>query len=167
MPAETIQKLSDSYVDSEDYSNVSLELEVKVININTEAGNKLLEKCQILREYSQFVEQVRRYRDEGYEDFMKRAITYCIENHILEEYLSRKGSDVMNFLCAEYDYEMDMQVHEEEAYEDGFAAGKEAGVQEGLQTGLQTGFRNSIISFIKNRRSKGYSTDEIANELEL
>lgn len=52
---------------------------------------------------------------------------------------------------------MDMQVHEEEAYEDGFAAGKEAGVQ--------TGFRNSMISFIKNRRSKGYSIDEIAYEL--
>lgn len=119
MPAETIQKLSDSYVDSEDYSNVSLELEVKVININTEAGNKLLEKCQILREYSQFVEQVRRYRDK--------------------------------------------------AYEDGFAAGKEAGVQEGFvsgrKTGMHTGFKNSIISFIKNRQSKGYSTDEIADEL--
>ena len=34
-----------------------------------------------------------------------------------------EGSEVMNFLCAEYDYEMNMQVKKEEAYEEGFGNG--------------------------------------------
>lgn len=60
---EYTQKLSDAYIDSPDKSNVSLELTVKVININTYAGSKLLEKCKVLNEYSQFVEAVRNFRN--------------------------------------------------------------------------------------------------------
>ena len=143
---EYTQKLSDAYIDSPDKSNVSLELTVKVININTYAGSKLLEKCKVLNEYSQFVEAVRNFRKEGDTDYMKKAIQYCIDNHILEEYLSRKGSEVMNFLCAEYDYEMDMQVKREEAYEDGIKIG--------------------INSLIEDNLSEKHSNDEIITKLQ-
>lgn len=143
---EYTQKLSDAYIDSPDKSNVSLELTVKVININTYAGSKLLEKCKVLNEYSQFVEAVRNFRKEGDTDYMKKAIQYCIDNHILEEYLSRKGSEVMNFLCAEYDYEMDMRVKREEAYEDGIKIG--------------------INSLIEDNLSEKHSNDEIITKLQ-
>lgn len=123
---EYTQKLSDAYIDSPDKSNVSLELTVKVININTYA--------------------VRNFRKEGDTDYMKKAIQYCVDNHILEEYLSRKGSEVMNFLCAEYDYEMDMQVKREEAYEDGIKIG--------------------INSLIEDNLSEKHSNDEIITKLQ-
>lgn len=130
---EFTQKLSDAYLDNDDSANVSLELTVKVININTKAGNELLKKCKVLEEYSKFVEKVWEYRNKGVEDYMKEAIRYCIKHHILEEYLLRKGSEVVNFLCAEYDYEMDLQVHEEEAYKDGIKRGREEGIQQGIR----------------------------------
>ena len=138
---EFTQKLSDAYLDSEDDANVSLELTVRVININTKAGSELLKKCKALNEYSRFVEKVREYRNEGVAEYMKEAITYCIRNHILEEYLLRKGSEVVNFLCAEYDYEMDLQVHEEEAYEDGLAAGLEQGIKQGIKAVIIEGMK--------------------------
>lgn len=146
---EFIQKLSDSYIDSDDNSNVSLELKVKVININIKAEHEILERCQVLKEYSQFVEAVRKYRKDGYEDYMKKAITYCIEHHILEEYLLRKGSDVLNFLCAEYDYEMDLQVKGEESYEKGY----------------KNGLRNGIDAIIVDNISQGISKEEITEKL--
>lgn len=130
---EFIQKLSDAYLDNGEDDNVSLELVVKVININTNAGSELLKKCKVLEEYSKFVEKVREYKNAGFDDYMKSAITYCIKNHILEEYLSRKGSEVVNFLCAEYDYEMDIQVHEEEAYEKGMNEGIQKGIHQGIR----------------------------------
>ena len=146
---EYVQKLSDAYIDKMDESNVSLELTVKVININTYAGSKLLEKCKVLNEYSQFVETVRSFKKEGYADYMKKAIQYCIDNHILEEYLSRKGSEVMNFLCAEYDYEMDMQVKKEEAYEEGF----------------DNGFLRGVSPLIKHYLAENLSKEDILLKL--
>lgn len=141
---ESVQKLSDAYLDSEEDDNVSLELVVKVININTRAGSELLRKCKVLEEYSKFVEKVREYKNAGVDDYMKSAITYCIKNHILEEYLSRKGSEVVNFLCAEYDYEMDLQVHEEEAYEKGLSVGLEQGMNQGRQQIMITVIKEGI-----------------------
>ena len=141
---ESVQKLSDAYLDSEEDDNVSLELVVKVININTRAGGELLRKCKVLEEYSKFVEKVREYKNAGVDDYMKSAITYCIKNHILEEYLSRKGSEVVNFLCAEYDYEMDIEVQREESYEKGLSAGLEQGMEQGRQQIMITVIKEGI-----------------------
>ena len=115
-----------------------------MININTKAGSELLRKCKVLEEYSKFVEKVREYKNAGVDDYMKSAITYCIKNHILEEYLSRKGSEVVNFLCAEYDYEMGLQVHEEEAYEKGLSAGLEQGRQQVIKQSVKAIVRDSV-----------------------
>ena len=93
-----------------------MELKVKVININTDKGHSILEKCQVLKEYSLFVDTVRKYEKE--EDSIKKAVRECIANGILEDYLKRKGSEVSNMLIAEYDYEEDMRVNREEAREE-------------------------------------------------
>ena len=48
--------------------HIPLELEVKVLNINEYKGNKILQSCKPLAEYSLFVETVRRNieRDKEY-----------------------------------------------------------------------------------------------------
>lgn len=38
---------------------------------------------------------------------------------ILADYLKRKGSEVVNMLTAEYDYETDIEVQRGEAYDEG------------------------------------------------
>ena len=149
-----ILKLSDLYLDTEEEDSVSLEVIVKVININSDSGSEVLEKCPVLREYSEFVEKIREYKALGAADYMKQAITYCIEHHILEEYLKRKGSDVMGFLCAEYDYEMDIAVQKEESFEDGLKKGEEFGkIQQ-------------IIMQVCKKLAKGKNAEQIADELE-
>lgn len=49
------------------------------------------------------------------ENGTKKAIEECIQNGILAEYLKRKGSEVRNMLIAEYDYETDIRIKQEEA----------------------------------------------------
>lgn len=80
-----------------------------------EKKHVILTKCRVLREYSQFVETTRKYREDG--NKLEKAVKECIENGILSEYLTRKSYEVVNMLMAEYDYEMDMEVKCEEAAE--------------------------------------------------
>ena len=54
----------------------------------------------------------------------KHAIEECIEKGILADYLKRKGSEVVNMLTAEYDYETDIEVQRGEAYDEGKLEGK-------------------------------------------
>ncbi len=42
---------------------------------------------------------------------------------ILTDYLDRKSREVINMLCAKYNYKMDIAVKKEEAFEDGMNAG--------------------------------------------
>ena len=49
----------------------------------------------------------------GEEEPYKKAIKECIEKGILADYLMRKGSEVVNMLLDEYDYETDIEVQRE------------------------------------------------------
>ena len=89
---------------------------MKIININSDKGHDILKKCRVLREYSLFVDTVRKYDKE--EDSLKKAINECIASGILADYLKRKGSEVTNMLIAEYDYEEDIRANREEAREE-------------------------------------------------
>jgi len=53
----------------------------------------------------------------------KKAIEKAMEAGILADYLDRKSREVINMLCAKYDYKMDIAVKQEEAFEDGKVEG--------------------------------------------
>ncbi|EOS81635.1 hypothetical protein C817_00364 [Dorea sp. 5-2] len=114
-PLERVLSLSDAFMNPAGENSV--ELKVKVININSDKAHELLGKCGILKEYSQFISTVRKYSDE--ESAIKKAIRECMERGILSDYLKRKGSEVENMLIAEYSYEEDIQVKQEEAMQQG------------------------------------------------
>ncbi len=116
-PLEQELLLSDAFLDST--GKETLELKVKVLNINSNKTHKILDKCPVLKEYSIFVGKVREYQKKGSKTAIKDAINDCIENGILVEYLKRKGSEVRNMLTMEYSYEKDMQVKQEEARQEG------------------------------------------------
>ena len=80
---------------------------------------------------------------------------------ILADYLKKKGSEVVNMLIAEYDYDLDVEVQREEAY----AAGSQEGSQEGRQEGRQEGQQEKLKELIKRKLKKGKSIDVIAEEL--
>ena len=43
-------------------------------------------------------------------DAYKHAVETCIRERILSDYLEKKGSEVINMLIAEYDYDLDIEV---------------------------------------------------------
>ena len=131
-PLEQVLTLSDAFMNP--VGENSVELKVKVININSDKAHEVLDKCGILKEYSQFISTVRKYSEE--ESAIKKAIKECIEKGILADYLKRKGSEVENMLIAEYSYEEDIQVKQEEARQEGILQGIQQGVQQGVQQGL-------------------------------
>ena len=103
---------------------------MKVININSDKAHEILKKCKVLREYGQFIDTVRQYSGEDHA--IKKAIRECIERGILADYLKRKGSEVENMLIAEYSYEEDIRVKQQEAEQLGREAGRKEGRKEGL-----------------------------------
>lgn len=153
---EKILRLSDAYLLQTD--DPMLELTVRVININHKENHEILKKCAVLREYSEFVEIVRKYKETGEQDYFRKAIEECIKRGILKEYLERKGSEVLNMLIAEYDYDLDIEVQREEAYEDG--------IEKGIETGTIRGMKEKLVELIRKKVKKGKSILEIAEELE-
>ena len=120
-PIQAELRLSDAFTVKS--AKPCLELLVKVLNINYNKDNKLLETCKPLEEYTQFVEAVRRHIRLDAENGFKNAIKECIQNDILKDYLERKSREVMNMLIAEYDYDTDIAVQREEEREIAFADG--------------------------------------------
>ena len=119
-PAEKVFRLSDAFILQDDIP--SLELTVVQININSSKKHGVLEKCGILKEYSLFVDQVRKCSCE--KEPLENAVKNCIKNGILREYLQRKSNEVINMLMAEYDYDTDIQVQRKEAEEEGRKEGQ-------------------------------------------
>ena len=145
-------RLSDAYIVKD--GEPSLELKVKVINIRPEEHHEILERCQVLKEYSQFMETVQNYQISGEEEPYKKAIKECIEKGILADYLMRKGSEVVNMLLDEYDYETDIEVQREEARE------------QGREEGRKQGTLQKTCALIRKKLEKGKTISEIADDLE-
>lgn len=140
----------------------SVELKVKVININLNKNHGLLERCEVLKQYSTFMDKIREYQAAGEPDAIKQAIRECIRDGVLADYLTRKGSEVTNMLIAEYSYETDIRVKQEEAREDGIELGKRLGQQIGKQQGQQL----KVVQQICKKIKKGKTIEEIADDLE-
>ena len=132
--------------------------ETKVININPDAGHEILEKCPVLKEYGQFIDMIRKYQETGDEDAYEHAIKECIQKGILADYLTKRGSEVVNMLVAEYDYKMDMEVQREEAFEEGEKLGRLEGQDDGKMM--------KLVHQVVKKIQKGISEEQTAEMLE-
>ena len=132
-PVEKELRLSDAFLIPEDkYSKdkkISLEILVKVININIDKENPILKQCRALQEYSTLIELIRETKRENPKAPLEKALSKAINDGILAEYLKRKSTEVRNMLIAEYSYETDIKVQRREA----FRLGKEEGISEGAE----------------------------------
>lgn len=126
-------KLSDMYERTEE--TPSLELKVSMLNVNEGHNKKLLEECRVLGEYAQYVAKVRKYAMEmKLDEAVEKAITECIREGILEEFLSRNRAEVLKVSIFEYDKEKEEKKLREAEYEHG----REDGIREGTRLTLQT-----------------------------
>ena len=167
-PTESIMKLSDAFIqldgDSElknqlENANYPLEISVKVININVDKENPILKRCEALKEYSEFIEQVRSNIENNVPEPFTSAIKETIKKGFLSDYLNRKSTEVQNMLLAEYDYDTDIAVQRKEAFDDGIAIGE----KRGISIGLSQGAHQKAVETAKNLLSIGLSQDQIAS----
>lgn len=153
-----ILKLSDAFITQAQSSN--LELIVRLININYDKDNPVVNGCKPLKEYSLFVEAVRRHNAVDKEHGFENAIKECIKNDILREYLQRKSREVMNMLLAEYDYDTDIAVQREESFDMGLVEGEARGSRQAkLETARLMKQANCEILFIE--KMTGLSQAEV------
>lgn len=159
-PRELSMKLSDAFLDIPD-ENCSIELKVKLININADSGHELLEKCSYIKEYSLFIGRVREYMaaDLTREDAMKNAIEYCKNHGIMVDFLQEHGMEVQKMKLGITMEELE-KIRKEEAYEDGLKDGHSAGFKEGIKETARN-FKNLGIPIDALIKGTGLSPEEI------
>ena len=146
-PEKEVMKLSAAFEKPTD--RPELELICTVYNINPDKNEEILQKCSILREYTAFVETVRKYDREGNESPVESAIKYCIENHILEKFLRERGAEVLKTMAIDMTFERrEILIREEEKIEgrkEGRIEGHKEGIIEGRKEGRIEGHKEGII----------------------
>ena len=116
-PKEYELRLSDAFYEKD---SSKLELIVKVKNCADPNLLPITGTCDILKEYCRFLEIVEKtYNKRFPKSSFKHAIEIAMDEGILTDYLDRKSREVINMLCAKYDYKMDITVKKQEAFEDG------------------------------------------------
>ena len=121
-------RLSDAYETSN--GEPALELKVLVININEGYNQKLMESCQILKEYAQYVSKVRTYKKTlKLNEAVEKAVEECIQEGILREFFLKHRAEVVAMSIFEYDREWEEEILRKEEFE----AGKELGEQLGKE----------------------------------
>ena len=103
-----------------------MELKVLVININEGYNQKLMESCQILKEYAQYVSKVRTYKKTlSLNEAVEKAVEECIQEGILREFLLKHRAEVVAMSIFEYDREWEEEILRKEEFEAGRELGKE------------------------------------------
>ena len=96
----------------------ALELTAIMFNINPGHNTKLLDTCKTLKDYSEYVARVREYAGSmGLEAAVELAITECIRDDILAEFLRKNRAEAKSVSIYEYDEEKVMRMLREEARE--------------------------------------------------
>lgn len=128
MPEEKILSLSDAFENQK--VKASVELKVRMLNINHGKNRELMEKCHVLEEYALFVETARQYVTEGrgLQEALNLAIDYCIDHDVLSEFLQRYRAEVLGMLLEEFDVDK----YERTLKMEGIEEGRKQGVEEGI-----------------------------------
>lgn len=103
----------------------ALELKAVMFNINKGHNQELMNACHTLRDYSEYVARIRTYSAEmPLTDAVEKAITECIHENILRDFLLKNRAEAKAMSIYEYDEEKTLRMFREEGYEDGERNGK-------------------------------------------
>jgi uncharacterized protein YnzC (UPF0291/DUF896 family) len=173
-PDEKTLKLSEAFAEAQSLGLVSerdrespvLEVTVKVININEGRNEGLLRRSETLGGYSKFIAKAREYEtgmaarvkrqklsEEEKKGAMTEAVRWCIGHNILKDFLELHGSEVVNMLITEWNWDAFITVREREA--------QEIGREEGEKKGREKAFRD-MCEVARKMKVRGLSQEEIA-----
>ena len=157
-PEQKILKLSDAF--EKKLETPELELIVTMYNINFGQNQELLNTCQTLKEYAQYVSKVRKYAEKmPFAEAVETTVEDCIRNGILADFLLKNRAEAIEVSIFEYDEEKHLRSEREYAYREGKAEGEQIGEQRGKIEGIR------IMAFILKCSSRGDSKEEILQKL--
>ena len=149
-PEQKILKLSDAF--KKRLEVPELELIVTMYNINFGQNSELLNACQTLKEYAQYVSIVRKYAEKlPFAEAVEAAVDECIKDGILSDFLLKNRAEAIEMSIFEYDEEKHLRNEREYAYKEGRKEGKVEGIR--------------IVAFILKCSGQGDSREEILQKL--
>lgn len=157
-PERRILKLSDAF--EKEVTDPELELKVLMLNINLGHNQELLKKCRMLKEYCTYVALVRKYSsDMQIEEAVERAVTECIQEGVLSDFLSAQRAEVVAMSIFEYNEEEELKKIRASEFSVGRIEGREEGRKEGIVEGRKEG--------IAEGRKEGIAEGKAGDILEL
>ncbi len=156
-PDRKFLNLSDLYGAAE--KEHGLELKVLMLNINIGHNPELMKASHTLWEYAEYTGRVRKYaREFPIAEAVEQAITECIQEGILKNFLEKNRTEAKNVSIYEYDQEKHLRQEREDAWEDGR--------KDGLAEGERIGRDENRKELIQKKLQKGKTISEIADALE-
>ena len=155
MPDKKELRLSDAFQQPTEQPDI--EVVAHMLNINYGHNKELMERCQKLKEYAQFIDIIRHYLKENEhwsnEQAISKAIDDCIKNNILRDILQKERLRVMASILSEFDEVGYKEMIRQEAYEDAY----EEAYEEGVEYGVKYGGVKTLIEFVQDI---GYSKED-------
>ena len=143
-------RLSDAFYHVTD--NPSLELIVTTFNVNAGHNTKLMSHCQILKEYSIYVAKVRSFTEQmPLDDAVQKAVTECIQENILANFLRKNQAEVIAMSIFEYD-----KVEEEKKL-------RKAEFDAGVEQGLKQASTDTALRLLKTGKFDAKEIAELCN----
>ena len=161
---KVILRLSDAF--SALQNEGQFEWTATVLNINKGHNEELLSKCQILKEYVILIDRINENQKkyDSVEEAVENAVSYCIKNNILQDFLTEHKAEVIMSLLTEYDEEETMGYVRRDAYRDGEKAGIEKGLKKGLKQGLKKGEMLMLLSMVNKKMQKAKSIEDLEED---
>ena len=152
-----VVKLSDAYEQKTDHPE--LELLVTMLNINLGKNSDIMNKCQTLLEYMQYVEKVRKYTSiMNISQAVEKAVNESIREGILADFLLKNKSEAVQMSIFEYDEEREMKLIRRDE--------REIGREEGRREGREEGIRESLKYFILDNFEEQIPEEKIVTKLQ-
>ena len=104
-----------------------MECRAQVLNINSGHNQEIMKRCHRLKEYSEFIGEIRRRLQSGLklEDAVEQGIEACIRRGVLSDILSRSKMEVRKMLLTEYDEKAEREYLRKQSREEGVQQGED------------------------------------------
>ena len=133
-----------------------------VLNINEGHNALLMEHCQTLKEYSQYVAKVRKYASSmSLNQAVEYAVDECIKENILADFLRKNRAEVISMSIFEYDKEEEEKKLRKAEFEAGVSVGVEKGVKNGVIETTRHLLELNKLSLEEIASVSGLSAEEI------
>jgi len=121
-PSEQTLSLSDAFISAHE-PNIkfgSIDLTVRIVNINPGFNDELLQKSETLSDYTAFIEHVRSIMKNGtaLREAVLDTIKWGLSKDILSTFLAEHELGVSNMLMTEFNIDIAKEVWQEEAREE-------------------------------------------------